>query len=272
MASRKIKFILTTSAIFLLLFLFYKWQIATTNYYLDKGNKTYDVEDYNETLKNYKYAEAVNERKEIIYEAKIKRARIFYDHWQLDNAEKELLETLYKKQDNYKAFELLGDVYLAKREFEKAKKNYKKATELNNNNNLNLKLAKCFVANQELDLALKTLSDLKNKNSEVLYYLGLLDLERDVFLNNYLKNLEDDEDYKNKIIEIKKVLEIYDNQKNNAYNAVLIANLYNKIGEPYLAINRINKIIKNNPAYRDAWIVSGKSNFIIGNYQKEISG
>lgn len=273
MILRKRKYILATSVIFLFLFIFYKWQIATSNYYLEQGTATYNSENFDEALKNYKYAETIKGNKDIIYEAKIKRAQIFYNHWQLGQAEKELFEALHKKQTDYRAFELLGDIYFAKRELEKARDNYEQSLKLDNqiNNNLNLKLAKCFVANQELDLALKTLLDLENKNSEVLYYLGLLDLDKNVSYNNYLKNLADDENYKNKIIKIKKVLEIYDAEKNSDYNAVLIADLYNKIGEPDFAISKVNKTIKNNPAYRDAWLVSGKSNFIIGDYQKSLA-
>jgi len=276
MISQQIKFILLTLIIFLSLFLFYKWQIATTNYYLEKGDNNYNAENFNKALKNYKYAEVINGDKNIIYEAKIKKAKIFYNHWQLDKAEKELHEILVKNQNNYSAYELLGDVYLAKREFNKSKDNYKQAIELNNNSKLNLKLAKCFIANQESDLALKTLLDLQkenleNNNPEILYHLGLLNLDKNVFYNDYFKNLEDDKNYKNKITKIKKVLEIYDDKKNSDYNAVLIADLYNRIGEPYFAINKINKIIKNNPDYRDAWIISGKSNFIIGDHKKSLA-
>ncbi|MCK5123152.1 MAG: hypothetical protein KAQ87_03320 [Candidatus Pacebacteria bacterium] len=278
MISKKQKLFLLTLIIFLSLFLFYKWQLATSNYYLNKGNNIYDAENFGEALKNYKYAEAINGNRDTIYEAKIKRAEIFYDHWQLDKAEKELLEAINEKQNNYKAYEILGDVYLAKREFAKSKNNYNQALESNSNkinNKLNLKLAKCLIANQEIDLAFNMLLDLqkenlKNDDNEILYYLGLINLDKNVFYNDYFKSIENSENYRNKIIEIKKVLEIYDDQKNSAYNAVLIADLYNKIGEPYFAINRINAVTKNNPGYRDAWIILGKSNFIIGDYEKSL--
>jgi len=271
MTSQKRKFILATLIIFLSLFLFYKWQITTSNYYLNKGNNIYDTENFNKALKNYKYAAAINGNRNIIYEAKIKRAEIFYNHWQLDKAEKELLEAITEKRDDYKAYELLGDVYLAKREFNKSSDSYNQAIELNSNNNLNLKLAKCFIANQESDLAFKVLSDLENNDSEILYYLGLLNLDKDVSYNDYFINLKDDENYKERIREIKKVLEIYDDKKNSNYNDAIIADLYNKIGEPYLAINKTSEVTKNNSGYRDAWIISGKSNFIIGDYKKSLS-
>ncbi|MCK5466476.1 hypothetical protein KAI56_03205 [Candidatus Parcubacteria bacterium] len=271
MTSQKRKFILATLIIFLSLFLFYKWQITTSDYYLNKGNDIYDTENFNKALKNYKYAAAINGNRNIIYEAKIKRAEIFYNHWQLDKAENELLEAITEKRDGYKAYELLGDVYLAKREFNKSSDSYNQAIELNSNNNLNLKLAKCFIANQELDLAFKVLSDLENNDSEILYYLGLLNLDKDVSYNDYFINLKDDENYKERIREIKKVLEIYDDKKNSNHNDAIVADLYNKIGEPYLAINKISRVTKNNPGYRDAWIISGKSNFIIGDYKKSLS-
>jgi tetratricopeptide (TPR) repeat protein len=271
MNKNKRKFFLITLAIFLSLFLFYKWQIKTSNYYLDKGNKIYDAKNFNEALKNYKYAAAINGNRNIIYEAKTKRAEIFYSRWQLDKAEEELLQAVKEIKNNYKAYELLGDVYLAKREFGKSIENYNQAIELNNNNKLNIKLAKCFIANQELNLASNTLLDLKNYNNEILYYLGLINLRGDIFYNDYLKNIENSENYKEKIAEIKKFTENYDSKKNSDYNNVTLADLYNKIGEPYFAINEISKTIKNNPSYRDAWIVSGKSNFIIGNYKKSLS-
>lgn len=274
---KQIKLILLTLTIFLSLFLFYKWQLATSDYYLNKGNDILDTENFSEALKNYKYAATINGNKNIIYEAKIKRAEIFYDHQQLDKAEKELFEALNEKRNDYRAYELLGDVCLAKREFDKSKDNYNQAIELNNSDKLNLKLAKCFVANQELNLASETLLSLQkenlknNSNKEISYYLGILSLSQNIIYNDYFENLEDNENYRNKIIEIKKAIEIYSAEKNSDYNAVIIADLYNKIGEPYFAINKINEIIKNNPNYRDAWIVSGKSNFIIGDYEKSLS-
>jgi tetratricopeptide (TPR) repeat protein len=82
--------------------------------------------------------------------------------------------------------------------------------------------------------------------------------------------MEDSKNYKERIAEIKKVIEIYDDKKISDYKDAIIADLYNKIGEPYFAISKINKVIKNNPNYRDAWIISGKSNFIIGDYKKSL--
>jgi tetratricopeptide (TPR) repeat protein len=279
--NQKRKLFLVTSAIFLLLFLFYKWQIATSNYYLDKGNNVYDAKNFNEALKNYKYAAAINGNRDIIYEAKIKRAEIFYCHWQLNKAEKELLEAVNERRNDYRVHELLGDVYLAKREFEKSTENYNLAIELNNKKRITIKLAKCFVANQELDLAFNMLlnlqkEDLKNDNKqnydeEILYYLGLINLSGNVSYNDYLKSIENSGIYKEKITEIKKVIEIYNNKKISNYSDAIIADLYNKIGEPHFAISKINKVIKNNPNYRDAWIISGKSNFIIGDYKKSLA-
>lgn len=280
MTSKQRKFILITLMIFLSLFLFYKWQIATSNYYLDEGNNIYNNRNFSKALRNYKYAAAINGNRNIIYEAKIKRAEIFYDHWQLNEAEKELLEAINEKRNDYRAYELLGDVYLAKREFDKSTDNYNRALELNNKEELNIKLAKCFIANQRLDFASDMFLNLQkenlknnskqNHNEELLYYLGLIDLYENVFYNDYLKNIESSGDYKERITEIKKVIEIYSDKKNDDYNAFIIADLYNKIGEPYFAIDRISKVIKNNPSYRDAWIISGKSNFIIGDYKKSL--
>lgn len=267
------KFILITSTIFLLLFLLYKWQITTSNYYLNKGDNIYDAENFSEALKNYKYAATINGNRAITYEAKIKRAEIFYYHWQLNEAERELLEAINEKRNDYRAYELLGDVYLAKREFDKSIANYNQALKLNNEEKINIKLAKCFIANQKLNLASDILLNLQkeNYNEEVLYYLGLINLRENIFYNDYLKSIENSKNYKEKITEIKKVIEIYDDKKNDDYNNLIIADLYNRIGEPYFAISKISSVIKNNPNYRDAWIVSGKSNFIIGDYKRSLN-
>ena len=274
MTSKQIKLILITITIFLLLLLFYKWQIKTSSYYLNQGNDIYSDENFNEALRNYKYAAAIDGNRNIIYEAKIKRAEIFYYHWQLDKAEKELLEAIKEKQNDSKAYELLGDVYLGKREFDQAINYYEKALELNNEKRVQKKLAESFIAKQDLnsayDLFLNLQSENDNCDNDILYYLGLLDFNKNISDNDYLKKLEDDENYKNKIREIKNVLEIYSNEKNSDYNNAVLADLYNKINEPYLAINKIASTIKNNPSYRDAWIVSGKSNFIIGDYKRSL--
>jgi len=175
----------------------------------------------------------------------------------------------------------LGDVYMAKREFDKSTANYHRALELNNEKEINIKLAKCLIANQKFDLASDIFLNLQKENStnnsrqnyneEILYYLGLINLRENISYNNYLKNIENSKNYKEKITAIKKVIEIYDDKKNDDYNNLVIAKLYNRIGEPYFAISKISNVIKNNPNYRDVWIISGKSNFIIGDYKKSLS-
>lgn len=274
------KSILITLAIFLSLFLFYKWQLATSDYYLNKGNEAYDAKNFNEALKNYKYAATIDGDRDAAYEAKIKRAEIFYRHWQLDEAEKNLNEAAAEKSNNYRVYELLGDVYSAKKQFGQSADNYNRALELNNSRQINLKLAKCFIAGQKTDLAIKTLlnsqtenlknDDAQNDDAAIPYYLGLLGLYKNASFNDNFKSIENNDGYKEKILKIKEVLEIYDEQKNSDYNNVIIADLYNKIDEPYFSLNKTGEVTKNNPNYRDAWIVSGKSNFIIGSYKKSL--
>jgi tetratricopeptide (TPR) repeat protein len=91
----------------------------------------------------------------------------------------------------------LGNVYLAKREFDESIGNYNEALELNGKWEIRIKLVKCFIANQELDLAFDMLLNLQkgnlendnkqNYDEEILYYLGLISLSENISYNDYLK-------------------------------------------------------------------------------------
>jgi tetratricopeptide (TPR) repeat protein len=259
--------------VFLLLFSFYKWQLITSSGYLFLGDESYESKDYNESLKNYKYAAVVGGDRNTIYLAKLKRSEIFYSHDRLDEAERELKEAIREIKNDFRAYEAMGDVYYAKRNISGSISYYKKAIELKNKEEINIKLAKSFMAEGNVDKAndifLKLYSE-DDHNSEIPYYLGLLSFYKDESYNNYFQEVEkgNDANYKEKINKIKEHLDNYDNIKNEIYGNVLIADLYNTMNEPYLAIGKSELAINESPDYRDAFLVLGKSNFIIGDYKK----
>ncbi len=265
--------IITAFVMFFLLFLFYKWQLVTSNGYLFLGDESYESKDYNESLKNYKYSAAVGGNGNIIYLAKLKRSEIFYSHNQLDKAEKELKEAIKEIKNDFRAYEAMGNVYFAKRNISDSISYYERALELEDKEEINIKLAKSFIANKEVDKANDIFLKLHSKNnysSEIPYYLGLLSFYEDESYNDYFQEIEkgNDADYKEKINKIKGHLDNYGNIRNEVYGNVLIADLYNTINEPYLAIGKSELAIEENPEYRDAFLALGKSNFIIGDYKK----
>lgn len=259
--------------IFLLLALFYKWQLMTSSGYLFLGDESYKSKDYDESLKNYKYAAAIDGNRRTTYLAKLKRSEIFYSHGLLNEAEKELKMAIKEIKNDFRAYEVMGDVYYAKRNISDSISYYEKALELKDKEEINIKLAKSFMAegniNKANDIFLKLYSE-NNYNNEILYYLGLLSFHKDGSYNDYFQEVENgnDANYKEKINKIKDHLDNYGNIKNKAYGNVLIADLYNTINEPYLAIGKSELAIDGNPDYRDAFLALGKSNFIIGDYKK----
>lgn len=258
--------------LFLFLALFYKWQIATSSEYLSFGNENYKIKDYNESLKNYKYAAAFYSDRKIIYFAKIKRAEIFYKFNQLDKAEQELKEALKEIDNNFRAYEIMGDICYKKRDLNGSLSNYEKAISLENKKEINLKLAKSFIAIGNYEKAntilLKALSE--SQDDEILYYLGLLEFNKKMSYNNYFQKIKEKDvsDYKEKVFKINKYLSDYCDIKNEVYSNILIADLYNMLDEPYLSMQKSKKEIEKNEEYRDAHLLFGESNFIIGDYQE----
>lgn len=271
---RKRKTIISTFFImFLLLFLFYQWQLITSSGYLFLGDKNYENKDYNRSLKNYKYVSAIGGNRDTIYLAKLKSSEIFYSHGLLDEAERELKEAIKEVKNDFRVYEAMGDVYYAKRNISDSIDYYRKALELKDEEKINIKLAKSFIANKNIDKANDIFLELylKNKyNDEVLYYLGLLSFYKNESFNNYFQEVEkgDNVGYKIKTDKIKKHLDNHSDVENKVYNNVLIANLYNTINEPYLAIGKSKLVVEENSDYRDVFIVLGKSNFIIGDYKE----
>lgn len=268
------KTMIAAFVLFLSLVLFYKWQVATSNGYLFLGNESYESKDYDESLKNYKYAAVVDGDRNAAYSARLKRAEIFYLYDKLDEAEKEAKEAIGEIENDFRAYEILGDIYCAKSDAASAIGYYQKAVELKNDNSkaIEIKLAKSFMAKGEISAANDIFSKLhsKNKNgNEVLYYLGIIRFYENGLYNDYLASAvkNGDADYKKKIEEIKKFLDDYGKIDNEPYADVLAADLFNKINEPHLAIAKGRKAAEEKINYRDYFLVLGKSYFLIEDYE-----
>lgn len=250
------------------------WRILTSDNYLASGNKNYIFENYDDALKNYKFAEAIDGSDNIIYLARLKRAEIFYQHMMLDEAEKELDKILEENKTDYRAYSLLGDVYFAAKKFDEAVICYSKTIALKNGSGINLKLAKTFMAKGDLISARDIFSNMygSGNDEESAYYLGLIDFDKNPSYNDYLEKIETEnyEKYGERIETIKNFISDYNKERNEDYNTIGVANLYNKINEPHLALIKAGFSAGNNPNYRDAWIELGKSSFIIGDYKKSI--
>ena len=189
--------IITAFAMFLLLFSFYKWQLATSGGCLFLGDENYKSKNYDESLKNYKYAAAVGGDRNTIYLAKLKRSEIFFSHGLLDEAEKELSEAIKEIKNDFRAYEAMGDIYYVKRNISGSISYYKKALELKDKEEINIKLAKSFIADKKIDKANDIFLKLyleNSHNSEISYYLGLLSFYEDEFYNDYFQEVEKSND------------------------------------------------------------------------------
>lgn len=275
---RKEKLIIAAFAIFLFLVLQYKWQLAVSKNYLELGNGNYEAKNYIEALKNYKYASIIDGGREVVYLARLRRAEIFYKSGRLDDAEEESREALREKANDYKVYGVLADILYERKDFDNAINYYKKALSLigeRDDGYLNVRMAKSLMAKGNFSDARAVFTDFYSKNGEneeVSYYLGLLEFNENISDNIYLEKLTESDNGKYNIParKVRNFISHYDKYENGDYNNVLIADLYNKIGEPYLAIGRIGSVLKNNQNYRDAWMVSGKSNFIVEDYKKSL--
>lgn len=266
--------------VFLLFAVFHKWQIYAASKYLSAGEKEFAQSNYSSALKNFNYAASLDGERNIIYLAKIKKGEIFYRYGQFDKARGELLGALKEKNDDFRAYDMLGDIFSSENEFNEAIRYYDRAIQFSREKEteaeIRLKRAKSFMFLGELDAASGILSALSIENNdtgngELSYYLGLLDFNVNYSLNDNLNKLESDADFGWKIDRIKNFIKEYDQESNMDYNNVKIADLYNQINEPWLAINRMKKVTKDNDLYRDAWIILGESEFIAGQYADSLS-
>lgn len=253
-----------------------KWEAGRAQYYIDRGNSNFENGNYNEALRNFYFADKLDGDKSTSYLAKVKRGEIFLKFAKYDEAEKELQSALEKDINGYEANAALGDLNFEKKEFDSALGFYNDAFQYSKDNkareNLALKRAKVFIAKGDTELAREILLDFSAKNLEggsgkdMVYYLGLLTFDKENAANDYLESLKLDDSYKSKIDRIFDFVSELDAKAGSEYSSTLKANLYNSINEPYFAIKNGEKALLANGNYRDAWIVMGKSNFLIENY------
>ncbi|MCK5490812.1 MAG: hypothetical protein KAI67_03140 [Candidatus Pacebacteria bacterium] len=264
------KIILIIFFVFIFLIFIYKWQVSTSNSYLFLGNINNSKEDYDEALRNYKYTMVIKGSKDAVYEARIQRAKIFYDHGELENARQELLMAIDEKKSDSIVYEIMGDIYYTERNINNAIIYYNKSEQINSSKDVKIKLGKSFIAINKNEKAFDMFFHLSldSDDSEILYYLGLLDFYNNFEYNSFFQQVEKKgSDYEFELKMIKEFLENYRDIKDERYKNILVADLYNKINQPYLAIGKINEIGGNDLSYRDAWLIMGKSNFILGNYE-----
>lgn len=271
-----VKLLLPVLFIFLLLAIFQRWETESANNYISSGNSKLASGDYNGALSSYYYADKLDDRKSISYLAKVRRGEVFLKFGKYSEAERELAEAVKEEKRRHKAYELLGDLYYKKREFNRAINYYNDAIQYNDGTdtvlNVGIKRAKSFICKGETELAENILKGLRSQmpeggsDKELLYYLGLLEFDKSMSFNGYLDGLRSYDAYKWKVEGIEKFIEKYDGKHNSSYNNVLAASLYDFLQEPYLAIDHGKKAIAINDSYRDAWIVLGKSHYIIEDY------
>lgn len=272
---RKKTAILLLFIVFLLLAAFHRWQTYSAKEYLSAGDREYVKNNYSGALKNFNYAASLDGERNIVYLARLKKGEIFRKYGQFEKAKEELFGALEEKKDDYRAYDVLGDIYYAENKFSEAIGYYNQAVQFSHEkkavSGINVKRAKSFMAKGELKLASDILSNLyiendSGENDEQVYYLGLLDFNKNYSLNDYLKKLESRVDFSWKIEQIKNFIKEYDEKKSKDYIDVKAAHLYDLINEPWLAIKRMSEVTDRNNSYRDAWIVLGKSYFIAGEY------
>ncbi|MBW6440707.1 tetratricopeptide repeat protein [Patescibacteria group bacterium] len=258
--------------IFIAVVIFNKWQIFTSHSYLKLGDDNISGGNTVDSLHDYKYAAVIDGNREVVYQARIKRAEIFLKYNQLDSVQNEINIALKENKFDYRAYEIMGDVYYKKRDILSALKSYREAIDLENNEEINIKMVKTLIANNENEQAQELLLELLSENSdniEIIYYLGLLEYYINADFNDYFKTIEiiENNQYKNRIAVIKDHYRDDEIIKLKKLSDILVISSFNEIDEPYFAINKSREVLKINPNYRDAWIQLGKSYFILEDYQ-----
>lgn len=267
--------------IFLFFAMFQRWISESADNYINKGNSKLASKDYNGALRDYYYAEKIDDSRRTSYLAKVRRGEIFLKFGEYDEAEKELTDAVKEEKRRYEAHELLGDLYEKKRDFNKALNFYNNAIQYNDRSEtmleIGIKRAKIFMYKGEIELAGYVLKNLYSEvfeskdNRELLFYIGILEFDKNISSNTYLDELRPYDDYRWKIEKMDNFVEEYYSGHSSSFNNIAVASFYNSIQEPYLAIIRAQKAVNADDTYRDAWIMLGKSHFIIEDYSASLN-
>ncbi|MFA6096232.1 MAG: tetratricopeptide repeat protein [Candidatus Paceibacterota bacterium] len=266
--------------VFLLLAVFQRWTEGFANGYINEGNSKLAGSDYNGALRDYYYADKLDDGREISYLSKIRRGEIFFKFGKLDEAEKEFTQAIIEEKRRYEAYGLLGSLYYKKKDLDRAISFYNNAIQYNDGPktklDLGIKRSKVFMAKGEMDIAGNILRSLYSEipegkgNEELLYNVGLLEFDRNISPNSYLDEIRSSDEYGWKVREIDNFIGKYNSKYNNGFSDIMAASLYNSLQEPYLAINRAQKAVTSDESYRDAWIMLGKSHFMTEDYASSL--
>jgi tetratricopeptide (TPR) repeat protein len=172
-------------------------------------------------------------------------------------------------------FYKLGNAYYSNYEYEKARLVLETAN-TNNPANLNatVLLGKTYLALEQFETAKEHFDTAPAESTEVLYYRALL--------NSFIGDYDNAEIDFNKVINAGDFPELAQNAQtfissidesklaedgNPNYLKTLTARSYSESGESNLAINLLYDILREEPSYRDAWIILGYTYLSLESYR-----
>ncbi len=254
--------------------------------YSQKGFEDFRVENYNQAFLNYKKAVTLNSADAnshfylgvLYYLASDKKSATseFKKSQKLDSGNYLSplnLAIIYREEKNYdEAISVLnqnytetnddinfklGEVYLAKEDFENAQNYLGKSIKANSQNHLARYYLAIVLATKDLTQSEKEVEKITSKDFEYKTF-------PDTNLLYYLFPKE--VDFKEKAVTLAENLAKLKRARTQTYKSTILANIYAESLELDLAISEIEKALVTDLKYRDGWLVKGKILYLKEDY------
>ncbi|MFA7169465.1 MAG: tetratricopeptide repeat protein [Candidatus Paceibacterota bacterium] len=240
--------------------------------HLEKANHLCNEGQNNEALVDFLFADALVEQDGDVF-LKMKRAEIFYVAGDLRAAEKELLKVLKEDKNNSEVYKFLGRIKHGEGDYLEAEKYYASSYEINPTSEVLILRVKNFARAGQFSQARKVLIAKGGGvfEEDVMFYLGLLDFNENYIFSEELFGIRNGEYHK----EVEMIVGFFDDFEvggtgNSDYDLLRKAEFFNLIGETDFALSNVDVVLAKNKKYRDAYLVSGKSFLIDGEYEKSV--
>jgi len=253
------------AAIFLVAIVITVFRVKLSDSYIKKGANNLSRNYFKSALSDFEKASILMPNNEYI---NIKTGEIYLLYKNYNQAEKQFKKAVKANKKNPISYTYLIKTLILENKINDAETVIKKIPrKIGNDDNLSTQKARVYADLGKIDDAINILNQdsKKGKFYKSLFLISKGQLKESQDIINNLKSKESSVD---SLPIINKTFEKIQNSDNTTFKSITLAEALNEINEPYLAEIILNKVIKDNPKYRDAFIYLGYSNILKENYNQ----
>lgn len=269
-----------------LLYFLFLWWDKTAAVYIHHGDEQASQQNYRNALENYDFALSLEWlNKDLAYITHLKKGHIYRARRHLENAQEEYSRASKILPKRTEAYLDLGKISYMQGNYQVAQSYFDRVLKLGSHDSEaiigEVKSLIKLGDTAEAQRILRTLLDQDPKHAEGLLYQGILSFywpqdEQDVaaqisMFEEVLVHGDDPKVSEKAERAISALREISSSEDNLNFVQVSIGYLLSEIGEPTLALGKINPIVTEDPDNRDAWMFKGYSHYLLHNYPAAIS-